>query len=116
MSLISDWTTTKLIDIDRCVLYTFVHGSLIDRLRLQTHVSCGKNEGERGQDDTVNAADNGQRISPSNAAESHLEAIRFGAADLPEVIRVPAEWKGHATDHHADGYGWRGVWKRREID
>lgn len=81
---------------------TFVHGSLIDRLRLQSHVSGGKNEGECGQDDTVNASDNGQRIRPTNATQSRLETIRFRSADLPEIIRVPAEGKGHATDHHAD--------------
>lgn len=81
---------------------TFVHGSLVDRLRLQSHVSGGKYEGECGQDDTVNASDNGQRIRPTNATQSGLETIRFWSANLPEIIRVPAKGKGHATDHHAD--------------
>lgn len=33
-----------------------VHGTLVHRLRLQAHVSCGQNEGERRENAAVHAA------------------------------------------------------------
>lgn len=86
------------------VFLTLVHGSLIDGLWLQSNVSCGKDEGQCGQNNTVNAANNCQRISPTNAAKAHLETVRFRSANLPEVVRVPSKRKSNAADDHA--YGW----------
>lgn len=46
--------------------------------------------------------DYGQRICPSYTAQAQFEAIRFGAANLSEIVRVPAKREGNTSNNHAD--------------
>lgn len=50
----------------------------------------------------IKVTNNSQRISPPNTAQSNLKAIRIRSANLPKLIRIPAEWETHAGDNHRD--------------
>jgi len=63
-------------------------------------VPRGQDKGQGGQDHTIYATNNGQWISPPNAAQAQLKAIGFRATDLTEVIRIPAKGKRRTGHNH----------------
>jgi len=67
-------------------------------------VPRGQDKRQSGQDHAIYATDYGQWISPADAAQAQLEAIRFRATDLTEIVRIPAKGKCRAGHNHANSW------------
>lgn len=62
--------------LNESLLITFVQGSVVERFRLQSHVSRGQNEGKGGQSGRVQSRDRSERDCPSHSAGTGIVSIK----------------------------------------
>uniref|UniRef100_G3PBP1 Uncharacterized protein n=1 Tax=Gasterosteus aculeatus TaxID=69293 RepID=G3PBP1_GASAC len=63
-----------------------------------------EHEGQEGEDQGVQDADDGQDVGPAHRAAAQDVPPRVLPTHVPDHLRVPAVWKDHAADHQTHGW------------
>jgi len=76
-----------------------------------------EHEGQEGEDEGVQDADDGQDVGPAHRAVAQDVASGLLPAHVPDHLRVPAVREDHAADHQT--HGWRTekeAWRSEETE